>query len=635
MPSSRCRPLDASIDVEVVEDLEVLDNFVTLVEDSMESESVISVEVENVNDLGGATLPVGSVSDMKHLDVEVNNDDEIVAIDNTEVREALYNETGDQAVDVTRPSTSRTGPESRRKRKAVDRARVLSKKDHNHIIHMYHESDDSNSDTENEMCGEELIRKKLSLVKAAKRPQRGTFCDATAAKISRPSEPSVVMAGRQDLADAASHPVSTSQGLTDAASQDTIQGLLGENARLRQELASSSRTSSKYDSLIAVLQAKVECPVCYEVPKQAPVPVCSNGHVVCQTCKRDLCPTCRVRMGVATSVLAVTVIENIPHPCQFQIYGCQETCSLGTLLSHQAACRFRTVKCPNVKCDQRVPLSELVNHTISKCVSYRTFLNNITYNYVSANIFDDNRGNLVLKPDGIEFDGKNFFFKVIRRSSVSMWYFYVQMAGGEEEAKLYTATIHVFKTSAGVDGKNSHRFIGEVCPIDKEGLDTAAEGGYCCVLTDAQMRRLCPEEPAEEDRKYTFSVKVKVDVEDLTPREVVPQTENLDRMIQTGGSDRGVEASSDQAGRNGLRIVRRGRELSPLNLAQNSSQVLPRPSSPILAGTVAGPSHPRPIQPVLFHNTSSDTTSDEELVLAVSGDLSYTRVSRPRPRRHS
>ena len=36
------------------------------------------------------------------------------------------------------------------------------------------------------------------------------------------------------------------------------------------------------------------------------------------------------------------------------------------------------------------------------------------------------------------------------------------MAGSEEEGQAYTATIFVFKTSAGIDSKNSHRFIGEV-----------------------------------------------------------------------------------------------------------------------------------------------------------------------------
>eukprot|EP00090_Calanus_glacialis_P029837 TRINITY_DN47951_c0_g1_i1.p1 TRINITY_DN47951_c0_g1~~TRINITY_DN47951_c0_g1_i1.p1 ORF type:complete len:287 (+),score=97.78 TRINITY_DN47951_c0_g1_i1:124-861(+) len=242
----------------------------------------------------------------------------------------------------------------------------------------------------------------------------------------------------------------------------------------------------------------------------------------------------------------------------------------------------------------------------------------------------DNRRNFTQKPDWIEFDGKNFFFKIARKSSTSMWYFYVQMAGGEEEAKLYTVIIHVFKASAGVDGKNSQRFIGDVCPIDTEGLDTAAEAGYCCVLADGQMKKNFNEGLAGGEKKYSFSVNVKIQVEEVTLREATPQTES--GMIQTGGSG-GVEAISDQTDMDGLRILRR--ELSPLNLAQNSSQALPRPSSPIIPPErAAGPSGPRPSRPILNLNTSSDTTSDEELVQAVAGVPSVgTRVSRTR--RHS
>ena len=42
------------------------------------------------------------------------------------------------------------------------------------------------------------------------------------------------------------------------------------------------------------------------------------------------------------------------------------------------------------------------------------------------------------------FNGKNFFLKMMRKGRKSMWFFYVQMAGSEEEAKLYTVTIQIF-----------------------------------------------------------------------------------------------------------------------------------------------------------------------------------------------
>ena len=77
----------------------------------------------------------------------------------------------------------------------------------------------------------------------------------------------------------------------------------------------------KYEELVRKLRDKVECPVCFDVPKSAPVPVCPNGHVVCVKCVREVCPTCRVRMEHGTSTLAVTVIENIEHTCEHEDCG--------------------------------------------------------------------------------------------------------------------------------------------------------------------------------------------------------------------------------------------------------------------------------------------------------------------------
>ena len=50
----------------------------------------------------------------------------------------------------------------------------------------------------------------------------------------------------------------------------------------------------RQDLLIQKLKDKLECPVCLDVPRNAPVPVCLNGHFVCQKCKRDSCPSCRI-----------------------------------------------------------------------------------------------------------------------------------------------------------------------------------------------------------------------------------------------------------------------------------------------------------------------------------------------------
>ena len=99
---------------------------------------------------------------------------------------------------------------------------------------------------------------------------------------------------------------------------------------VREEL---ERITKKYEDLVKKLRDKVECPVCFDVPRKAPVPVCPNGHVVCVRCARAECPTCRVKMERGTSTLAVTVIENIDHQCDHE--GCDASFPLASLEEHQ------------------------------------------------------------------------------------------------------------------------------------------------------------------------------------------------------------------------------------------------------------------------------------------------------------
>ena len=82
------------------------------------------------------------------------------------------------------------------------------------------------------------------------------------------------------------------------------------------------------------LTNKMECPICHEVPHHGPVPVCPNGHVVCTTCKTELCPTCRQPMGAGKSILANLVLEHVEKKCKFVC--CDEELVLVKLDQHEA-----------------------------------------------------------------------------------------------------------------------------------------------------------------------------------------------------------------------------------------------------------------------------------------------------------
>ena len=42
----------------------------------------------------------------------------------------------------------------------------------------------------------------------------------------------------------------------------------------------------------------LECPICFNIPREGPIYQCENGHIVCKSCfpKCEKCPQCNMKM---------------------------------------------------------------------------------------------------------------------------------------------------------------------------------------------------------------------------------------------------------------------------------------------------------------------------------------------------
>ena len=100
------------------------------------------------------------------------------------------------------------------------------------------------------------------------------------------------------------------------------------------------------------LELLLECPVCFEIPRQTPIPQCPSGHIVCSSCRgkvKNKCPTCQRKMKRGeVSSLAASLIEMVPHQCKW----CEEKKLLADILDHETECKERkvTCACPCVPC---------------------------------------------------------------------------------------------------------------------------------------------------------------------------------------------------------------------------------------------------------------------------------------------
>jgi len=261
-----------------------------------------------------------------------------------------------------------------------------------------------------------------------------------------------------------------------------------------------------HDGLVQKLRDKVECPVCLEVPKKAPIPVCPNGHMVCSECVREDCPTCRVKMGQGKSSLAVTVMENIEHQCDNE--GCHQTFPFGELASHGRCCDYRLVNCPGLLCQDKTSLASLDTHMVScGCL----FGNEIkvhklpcVFNFVTES--NDKGLGMTWELRAMRFGERIFLLKISRHNVGGnvRWLFAVQIVGGEENAAGFGVTVTVHRREEGPGGKYSQKYSGDVYPIDVTEMTEAEEKGQCLTLTDWAMQKLMKH--SDNGRRFSVSV---------------------------------------------------------------------------------------------------------------------------------
>jgi len=289
---------------------------------------------------------------------------------------------------------------------------------------------------------------------------------------------------------------------------------LEDNIRiLEEELKAEKKKVGDMKKKVDDIKKQVECPVCFEVPREGSIFVCPNGHHVCQKCKRDSCPTCREAMGDRKSLVAVAVIERIPHDCKY--VDCEENLALNNIAKHEKVCLHRVVDCPNYpKCDQRVPLSKLLTHLRrSDCVNMRTPLvingssgvANYELSTLHGFLFTPALTTLegILKTPEMLWKAKTYlfddhYFALNVRKSGDSWRFVIVMFESPEVSKDFNIEMEVYETRSPPETRLSAKIRCHPCSIDQ----TAAEMEGCGLIVHHKFM----EEMILKEDRFNFTV---------------------------------------------------------------------------------------------------------------------------------
>jgi len=169
-------------------------------------------------------------------------------------------------------------------------------------------------------------------------------------------------------------------------------------AQLQKELHSKETVEEKMKTLKAKMAEHLQCSVCLQVPRDAKIPVCVNGHITCGGCKEktgDICPECRVDYQGSNaqnrhrgdqdyysydsddevriddhgkqrfSIIAGNISDLLELECCNEAKGCIEKLLRPDIVKHESICIYtENLNCPrsDLDCEAKVSYMNCIEH---------------------------------------------------------------------------------------------------------------------------------------------------------------------------------------------------------------------------------------------------------------------------------
>ena len=195
------------------------------------------------------------------------------------------------------------------------------------------------------------------------------------------------------------------------------------------------------------IEAALQCPVCYIIPRNLPISSCSSGHIICQSCRPRVtsCPTCRQSLPAgSTNSVVSSLIELVNHECKFRIQGCGARMLLRDLELPELKCPERTIKCPYHECEQIVKFKyfrfHAIEHSFEAC-SGPTCNGCTIHTYRMRMRFEGRPSLLTCSRSGAE----QLYLHVEKKKKCSVWcyVFSVWTEGDEDSASKHKAIMKI------------------------------------------------------------------------------------------------------------------------------------------------------------------------------------------------
>lgn len=265
------------------------------------------------------------------------------------------------------------------------------------------------------------------------------------------------------------------------------------------------------ESILTKLEESLECPVCYNIPRELPISCCEAGHILCKSCKNKLfkCPTCRrsIKSSNITNNLAETQIMLINHKCKFSFYGCKVKMKINEIILHEKNCTEKTIKCPRSKCREDIQIKKFYDHTLKKGCGESIIQQSDTeaYNfYYNIYNFNKNKNMQTMKMVNLYFHNQCFYFIISYIASTKCFMITVMLPDSNHRASQYKVKITIISQE-----QRKLIYEGNVVSIDKlYNIDNKIENLGVWIIPYNALEPLI-----NREIKYIFSIPFEVKVQ--------------------------------------------------------------------------------------------------------------------------
>ena len=243
----------------------------------------------------------------------------------------------------------------------------------------------------------------------------------------------------------------------------------------------------------SLMKSLLECPVCYTIPRNQSIFLCSNSHKICQTCfdllELKICPQgkCEYKdeQPMRNRDLEKIIAEcDIDLSCHNWREGCTVEAKKKELEEHETECDFRKVPCP-FSCGSETMFRKIQDHLKE---SHRSTHFKGKGEFLSITWILKERhfsGNSKIFVNGVweNMDGQRFYCHLQKLDG--KWISWICVEGGERTARKWKSKIKIKSKNA----DDNIEFEGNVFSIDCTKTELVSSG-ECFTMTDEEVRNL-------------------------------------------------------------------------------------------------------------------------------------------------